>query len=173
MWKQLKTSKTNANNITCITRRKVTKLYKLRTNARAFYTKRKFSRRNVCTVESIHSTAIWVRINTGILSSCKVWPCSLHHQSSCSSFQPCQFHGWFRDLWTFSNQEQLPQLHGCLFHLKQPVTRHKAALPAYGANALLRSDFCSFFGLAFVPVADTETCWRLPKNYLLAAYPFA
>ena len=63
---------TNANNITCITRRKVTKLYKLRTNARAFYTKRKFSRRNVCTVESIHSTAIWVRINTGILSSCKV-----------------------------------------------------------------------------------------------------
>ena len=38
-----------------------------------------------------------------------------------------------------------------------------------GANALLRSDFCSFFGLAvaFVPVADTETCWRLLKNYLL------
>ena len=38
---------------------------------------------------------------------------------------------------------------------------------------LNRLDFCSFFGLAFVPVADTETCWRLPKNYLLAAYPFA
>ena len=65
-------------------------------------------------------------------------------------------------------------IHVCLFHLKQTVTRHfKDALPAYGANALLRSDFCSFFGLAFVPVADTETCWRLPKNYLLAAYPFA
>ena len=32
---------------------------------------------------------------------------------------------------------------------------------------LNRSDFCSFFGLAFVPVADTETSWRLPKNYLL------
>ena len=65
-------------------------------------------------------------------------------------------------------------IHGCLFHLKQAVIRHfKAALPAYGANALLRSDFCSFFGLAFVPVADTETCWRLLKNYLLAAYPFA
>ena len=65
-------------------------------------------------------------------------------------------------------------IHVCLFHLKQIVTRHfKAALPAYGANALLRSDFCSFFGLSFVPVADTETCWRLLKNYLLAAYPFA
>ena len=65
-------------------------------------------------------------------------------------------------------------IHGCLFHLKQAFIRHfKAALPAYGANALLRSDFCSFFGLAFVPVADTETCWRLLKNYLLAAYPFA
>ena len=74
MWKQLTTRKTNANVITCITRSKVTKLYKLGTNARAFYTKtkRKFSRRNVCTVESIHSTAIWVRINTGILSTCKV-----------------------------------------------------------------------------------------------------
>jgi hypothetical protein len=59
-------------------------------------------------------------------------------------------------------------IHVCLFHLKQTVTRHfKDALPAYGANALLRSDFCSFFGLAFVPVADTETCWRLLKNYLL------
>lgn len=76
MWKQLTTRKTNANVITCITRSKVTKLYKLGTNARAFYTKRKFSRRNVCTVESIHSTAIWVRINTGILSTCKVYPCT-------------------------------------------------------------------------------------------------
>ena len=59
-------------------------------------------------------------------------------------------------------------IHEGLFHLKQTVTRHfKDALPAYGANALIRSGFCSFFGLAFVPVADTETCWRLLKNYLL------
>ena len=63
--KTVNNQKNNANVITCISitrsMSKVTKLYKLGTNARAFtafYTKRKFSRRNVCTVESIHSTAI-------------------------------------------------------------------------------------------------------------------
>ena len=40
-------------------------------------------------------------------------------------------------------------------------------------DAVLRSDFCAVFGLAFVPVADIDHCWTLLKNHLTTLYPSA
>ena len=65
-------------------------------------------------------------------------------------------------------------IHDCLFHWKQAIIRHfSPTLPTYGTNHDLRTDFCAFFGLAFVPVDDVEPCWQLLKAYLIRRYPAA
>ena len=65
-------------------------------------------------------------------------------------------------------------IHGCLFHWKPAIFRHfSPTLPAYSTDNDLRTDFCSFFGLAFVLVDDVEPCWQLLKAYLIRLYPAA
>ena len=66
-------------------------------------------------------------------------------------------------------------IHGCLFHWKQAIIRYfTTVLPTFATDAVLRSDFCAVFGLAFVPVADIDHCWTLLKNHgLTTLYPSA